>query len=135
MMVDNNRSKNTSGIALLEVALAITIFALAVTALVVVLDRIVTTSNDYSWDRLLQSSMASYIAEAKQKPVSEITGEYFDENLEVMFRSELVPLDLSNADGDGLEDLYQLTVIAEYQYGKETRTEQAELFIYQPEQR
>lgn len=132
-MMNRGRYRSERGFALLDVALALTVFALSVTSLVVLLDRIVTTSSDYAWERLLQSSMASYLAETKVKPVSAMTAEYYDESLEVTFRSVVEPLELSNVDGEALDDLYKLTVTAEYKYGRETRSEQTELLIYKPE--
>lgn len=134
-MKNNPISKNTQGYALLDVALALTIFAFAVTSLAVLLDRIVDTSTEYSRDRLLQSAMDSFMTETKRKPVREMTGEFYDENLDVTFRAEVEPLELANVDGQSLKDLYRLKIVAEYDIGGRAQSEESELYIYQPDRK
>lgn len=116
-------------------ALALTIFAFSVTSLVVLLQRTVDTSASFARDRLIQSGIDSFLTETKRKPVREMSSEYTDELLEVTYRAEVLPLELSNADGQSLEDLYQLVVTAEFEDDGGPQQEVAELIIYQPEKR
>lgn len=132
-VIKSNRQQQ--GYALLDVALALTIFAFSITSLVVLLQQITDTSSSYARDRLIQSALDSYLTETKRKPVREMGGEYYDEALEINFRAEVVPLELANADGNGLKDLYKLVVTAEFEDDGGPQEEVAELYIYQPETR
>lgn len=123
------------GYALLDVALALTIFAFAITSLVVLLQKITDTSSSYARDRLIQSGIDSFMTETKRKPVKEMNSEYFDEALEINFRAEVEELDLANIDGNGLDDVYKLTVTAEFDDEGGPQEEVAEVFIYQPERK
>jgi type II secretory pathway pseudopilin PulG len=134
-MINNSQQTGVQGYALLDVALALTIFAFSITSLVVLLQRTVDTSASFARDRLIQSAIDSYMTETKRKPVREMNGEYFDEALGITFRAEVEDLELANADGGGLKDLYKLTVTAEFEDDGGTQEEVAELFIYQPEKR
>ena len=123
------------GYALLDVVLALAIFSIAVTSLVVLLQKNIDTSASFARDRLIQNGIDSFLTETKRKPVKEMNGEFFDEALDVNFRAEVESLELSNVDGDGLKDLYKLTVTAEFEDEGGPQEEVAELYIYQPEQR
>ena len=129
------KTGNNKGYALLDVALALTIFAFSITSLVVLLQQITDTSSSYARDRLIQAGIESILTETKRKPVREMNGEFLDEELEVTFRTEVQDLDLSNADGNGLKDLYKLTVTATFEDAGGTQEETAELYIYQPEEK
>ncbi len=124
-----------SGYALLDVPLALTIFAVYVTGLVLLLQKTADTSAAYARDRLIQHALDGLVAETKRKPVRDMSGEFTDEALDVTFRTEVTPLDLSNADGDTLKDLYQLTVTAEFEDEGGLQQEVAQVYIYQPERR
>lgn len=126
--------KTSRGYALLDVALALTIFALTVTSLAVLLQRIVDTSDSFARDRLIQGKIQSLITEAKFKPVQDMNSEIQDESLDATFRTFVEPLNLSNVDGEGLEDLYQLTVIAQFEDEGGSQEEVAQLFLYLPEE-
>jgi len=134
MKLGPNR-ETEAGYALLDIALALTIFAFSVTALVVLLQRTVDTSSSFARDRLIQSSINSFMKETKRKPVREMNSEYYDENLAVNFVAEVEELDLANIDGDGLEDLYKLTITAEFDDEGGPQQEVAEVYIYQPEKK
>lgn len=122
------------GYALLDVALALTIFALTVTSLAVLLQRIVDTSGSFARDRLIQGKIQSLITEAKFKPVQDMNSEIRDESLDATFRTFVEPLNLSNVDGEGLEDLYQLTVIAQFEDEGGSQEEVTQLYLYLPEE-
>lgn len=122
------------GYALLDVVLALTVFALTVTSLAVLLQRIVDTSDSFARDRLIQGKIQSLITEAKFKPVQDMNSEVQDESLDAIFRTFVEPLNLSNVDGEGLEDLYQLTVVALFEDEGGSQEEVAQLFLYLPEE-
>lgn len=129
------RRGGSAGYALLDVALALTIFAFSVTSLVVLLQRTVETSAANARDRLVQAGIESFLVETRRKPVREMNSEFFDENLEVTYRAVVEPLGLSNVDGEALQDLYQLTITAEFEDDGGLQEEEAQVYIYQPEKR
>jgi len=134
----NNSIKPNSrpgGFALLDVSLALTIFAFSITSLVVLLQKITDTSASYARDRLIQNGIDSYLTETKRKPVSEMNGEFFDDSLGVTYRTLVEPLDLADAEGNALKDLYKLTVTAAFLEDGGPQEETAELFIYQPDKK
>ncbi len=123
------------GFALLDVALALTIFAFSITSLVVLLQKITDTSASYARDRLIQNGIDSYLTETKRKPVNEMNGEFFDESLGVTYQTLVEPLDLGDAEGNPLKDLYKLTVTAAFEEDGGPQEETAELIVYQPEKK
>ena len=127
--------KTAGGYALLDVVLALAIFSIAVTSLVVLMQKNIDTSASFARDRLIQNGIDSFLTETKRKPVKEMNGEFFDEGLDVNFRAEVESLELANVDGDGLKDLYKLTVTAEFEDEGGPQVEVAELYIYQPERK
>lgn len=128
--------RRTSGAyALLDVILAVTVFAFWGAGLVALLQKISDTSNSYSRDRLIQYQLESLLTEMKHRPVEEMTVERLDEALEVTFRTTVEPLSLANIDGDALEDLYQLTATATFQDSGGEQVETARIFIHQPQER
>ncbi len=133
--VTARHSANQRGYALLDIALALTIFAFAVTGMIVLMQKISETSGAYARDRLIQQAMDSFIKETKLKPVRDMTSEYYDETLDITLKAEVNTVDLANADGDSLEDLYLLKVTAEFEDAGGTQIEEAELYVYQPERK
>lgn len=125
----------TGAYALLDVILAVTVFAFWGAGLVTLLQKISDTSNSYSRDRLIQYQLESLLTEMKHRPVEEMTVERLDEALEVTFRTTVEPLSLANVDGDALEDLYQLTATATFQDSGGEQVETARIFVHQPQER
>lgn len=126
---------STAGYALFDVVLAVTVFALAVTGLVVQLGQIAQGSNAYSKDRLVQYGLEAMLTEAKHKPVQEMSGDFVDENLGVTYSTTVEELNVANADGENLEDMYLLKVTATFESDGVEQVETAEIYVYQPEER
>jgi len=129
------KKSNTGGYALLDVILAVAIFAIAVTGLVGFIQRIGETSSAFARDRQIQYGIEAAVAEAKSKPVSEMTSEVYDELLDVTYSTTVESLELDNGEGAALKDVYTLTVTASFLDDGGEQTETAELFIHQPERR
>lgn len=118
--------------ALVDVLLAVTIFALSVTGLVVTMQKIQDNSNSYARDRLIQMGIEAAIAEAKVRPAEEMNVETRDEALQVTYATLAEPLELSNADGKALADLYKVTVTATFLDAGGEQQEKAEVYLYKP---
>jgi len=124
---------NCRAYLLLDVVLAVTVFAIAVSGILVVINRITETSGLYARDMQVQYGMDAMLVEARHRPVEEMAFERDDSHLGVLYRTEIEPLNQVNADGDSLEGLYLLKVSAIFQYGDEDETDTAEVIVYRPQ--
>lgn len=123
------RTGHHSGYALLDVVLAVAIFAVAVTGLVGFLQQISDTSASFARDRLIQYGLEAALAEAQEKPVEDMNQEVHDERMDVTYRTTAEPLTLDNGEGNELDDLYLLTVTATFQDDGGEQVERAELVV------
>lgn len=126
-------STRSYGYALLDVVLAVTLFSIAVTGLVKVMQGINTTSGEFARDRMIQLQLESMLLEKKNLPVGEIVSEVYDPLLDATFRSYAEAFQVDNGEGEPLSDLYKLTVEAGFADSGGEQLEKAELIIYQPE--
>jgi hypothetical protein len=117
---------------LLDVVLAVTVFAIAVTGILVAVNRITETSKFYAWDMQVQYGMDAMLVEARHRPVEEMAFERDDSDLGVLYRIEVEPLNQVNSGGEALEGLYRLKVSAMFQLGNEDETDTAEVIVYRP---
>ena len=126
---------NSRGYALLDVVLAVALFALTVTGLVGVLQSINETSAELARDRMIQHQLTSLLAETKVMPVSSMNSERLDEVTDITYRTFVGEMELDNGEGNALSDLYMLTAEAVFMDSGEPQTETARIIIYQPERR
>lgn len=126
---------NSRGYALLDVVLAVALFALTVTGLVSVLQSINETSAELARDRMIQHQLTSLLAETKVMPVSSMNSERFDEVTDITYRTYVEEMEVDNGEGNALSDLYMLTAEAMFIESGEPQTETAKIIIYQPERR
>ena len=126
---------NSRGYALLDVVLAVALFALTVTGLVSVLQSINETSAELARDRMIQHQLTSLLAETKVMPVSSMNSERFDEVTDITYRTYVEEMEVDNGEGNALSDLYMLTAEAMFMESGEPQTETAKIIIYQPERR
>lgn len=127
------RRRAERGIALLDALLAVFVFALAVTGIATWLGQIADNSNQMAKERLVQHGLTGILAEAKQRPLTEMNFERRDDLLEVTYRTATEPVQLTTTEGETLEDMYVLRVTADYTEGAHQFTRVAEVFIYKPE--
>ncbi len=126
---------NSRGYALLDVVLAVALFALTVTGLVAVLQSINETSAELARDRMIQHQLTSLLAETKVMPVSSMNSERLDEVTDITYRTLVGEMEVDNGEGNALSDLYMLTAEAVFMDSGEPQTETARIIIYQPERR
>ncbi|MDF1741168.1 MAG: hypothetical protein P1U86_18545 [Verrucomicrobiales bacterium] len=131
-MMTSRRQPN-AGYALLDVVIAVALFAITVTGLVQVMQRINSTSGEFARDRMIQQHIEAMLYEKRSLPVAEIASESYDELLDVTFRSYAAPFQVDNGEGNELADLYQLTIEASFTDDGGDQVERADLIIYQPE--
>jgi hypothetical protein len=121
------------GYALLDVVLAVALFAITATGLMQVMQRVSETSSGFARDRLIQTQLEGLLAERRKVGIEAMTTEVFDELTNVTYRTYVEPLEVNNGEGKELRDLYKLTAEATYIDDGGDQVEKAELIIYQPE--
>ena len=126
---------NSRGYALLDVVLAVALFALTVTGLVGVLQSINETAAELARDRMIQHQLTSLLAETKVMPVSSMNSERLDEVTDITYRTYVEEMEVDNGEGNALSDLYMLTAEAVFMDSGEPQTETARIIVYQPERR
>lgn len=119
--------------ALLDVVLAVALFAITVTGLISVMQRISETSSTFAFDRVIQNRLTSLIAETRRLEVSAMTSETFDEDLNITFRTYVEPYEIDNGEGEELSGLYLLTAEAQFVDDGGEQVERASLLIHNPE--
>ncbi len=129
----NSRYRRDLGYALLDVVIAVALFAITVTGLVQVMQKINSTSGEFARDRMIQQHIEAMLYEKRTLAVAEIASETYDERLDVTFRSYAEPFQVDNGEGKELTDLYQLTVEASFIDDGGAQLERADLIIYQPD--
>ncbi|MEM7600597.1 MAG: hypothetical protein AAF357_04185 [Verrucomicrobiota bacterium] len=127
-----NNTSTSRGFALLDVVLAVAIFAISVTGLVGILQRMNETSSAFARDRLLQSRLESLLAETKRLEPSAMTSEVYDPDFELTFRTYAEPFAVENGEGAELSDLYQLTAEVEFLDEGGQQIERVSILVYRP---
>lgn len=120
------------GYVLLEVILALTVFAFAVLGLANSLTTGIETANILNRDNAIRISMRSFIEEIRRKPIAEMNAEFFDERLQTKLSSTVEALTINDRNGTVLSDLYVLHVKAVSGEGTDLREESVNLYLYKP---
>lgn len=130
MMKPRSSSKNPRAYALLDVVLAVALFAITMTGLLRVFKGINDTSAGFARDRYIQQQLEALLTEKRRVEIEAIASETVDETTGITFRTYVEPLELDNGEGDALEDLYLLTAEAVFLDDGGEQTEKAELVIH-----
>ncbi len=130
-----NRIRHSrSGYILLELVIALTIFAIAVLGLAKSLNMSLEVSNQLNRENAIRIGMRSFLEECRKKPTtSEMAMSAVDERLGVTFSSLIDPAGLTNSSGKTLADLYKLTVTATYATGGAQEEQSVMVYVYQPQ--
>jgi hypothetical protein len=121
------------GYVLLEVIIALTVFAISVTGLASALHSSLDASNMLRRQAAIRRGLESILVEAKAKPKrEEMAITYKDEALGVEFRSELQELKWVNRRRKSVTGLYILRALAtDLRVGKRVH-DSAEVYVYRP---
>ncbi|MBP6604017.1 MAG: hypothetical protein KA250_19555 [Verrucomicrobiales bacterium] len=121
------------GYALLDVVLAVALFAITATGLMQVMLRVSETSSGFARDRYVQQQLEGLLAEKRKLGVEAMTSEMVDALTGITFRTFVEPYEVDNGEGSELTNLYRLTADATYTDDGGEQVEKAELIIYVPE--
>ena len=121
------------GYVLLEVIIALTVFAIVVTGLAGVLHSSLDSANLLRRQASVRRGLESILIEAKQKPKrEEMVLTERDESLGMEFRSELEELKWINRKGQPVRGLYVLRAKAVALRGANPVENTAEVYVYRP---
>jgi len=120
------------GYILLELIIALTIFAIAVVGLAKSLNTTLEVGNIMNRDYAVRIGLQSFVEEVKRKAISDMATTATDERLGATYTSTVDSLSLTvPRSGAQLSDCYRLTATAVYTVGSEQRDETIELWLYQ----
>ena len=127
--------KSLRAYILLELVIALSIFAIAVLGLANSLSTSLEVANILNRENAVQIGLRSFIEELKKKPLADMSTTLTDATSGVTYTSKMVPVSLRTSRGSNLADLYDLQVTALYTFGGEERTESVSVYVYKPNQR
>ena len=128
------RSAAAGGYILLELMIALTIFAIAVLGLAKALNTSIEVANILNKDQRVRVGMRSFLEEVRRKPLEQMAMSMTDPVSEVTYASTVERVALTTTRGATLADLYDLKVVATYVVGADTRTETLSVYVHKPTQ-
>lgn len=128
-------SKKSSGYILLELIIALSIFAIAVLGLAKSLSASVEVANILNRENAIRIGMRSFIEELRKKPLADMTTTLDDPALGVTYSSKVERLGLRTGRGETLADLYDLRVTALYTFNGLEETDTVSVYVYKPNPR
>lgn len=121
------------GYVLLEIIIALTVFAVVVTGLASALHSSLDAANRLRRQAAIRRGLESILVEAKQKPKrEEMPMTYKDDGLGVEFRSELEELKWVNRRRKPVKGLYILRAIATDLRVAKPMHDTAQVYVYRP---
>ncbi len=121
-----------AGYILMEMIIALTIFAIGVLGLANSLNTSMEVANILNKDQRVRIGMRSFLEEIRRKPLAEMTTNYTDVPTGITYTSAMERVALTTTRGDTLNDLYNLKVVATYVAGGVVREESVDVYVYKP---
>ena len=126
-------SEGRHGFVLLEMIIAMTIFAIVVTGLASVLHSSLDAANALRRQAAIRRGMEALLVEAKAKPKrEELKMNFRDDALGVDYHTELEELKWVNRRRERVKGLYALRVVAIDLRAAKPMHNQAEVYVYRP---
>lgn len=120
------------GYILLELIIALAIFAIGVLGLARSLNSSMEVANILNKDQRVRIGMRSFLEEIRRKPLNEMSVSTTDALLGVTYTSSAEPVALTMTRGNTMQDMYNLKIIASYAVGSEQREESVDVYVYKP---
>lgn len=118
------------GFTLMETLLALMIFSVAVVALVEALQQLGETALHHRREAQVRERMRSLLVEHTRLPGMPERAQTREGD--VIYTVTRTPLDLHNRDGQALNDLYEIRVVADWQEGRVNQQATDETWVYPP---
>lgn len=125
-------SAHRSGYILLELIIALSIFAIGVLGLARSLNSSMEVANILNKDQRVRIGMRSFLEEIRRKPLNEMSVSTTDALLGVTYTSSAEPVALTMTRGNTMKDMYNLKITASYAVGSEQREESVDVYVYKP---
>ena len=127
------RRAGRAGFVLMEIIIALTVFAVTIAGLASILHSSLDSSNLLRRQAAVRRGLESILVEAKAKPKrEEMPITYRDEGLGIEFRSELEELKWINRRGLPVKGLYILRAVATDFRAAKPLNDTAEVYVYRP---
>lgn len=120
------------GYILLELIIALSIFAIGVLGLARTLNSSMEVANILNKNQRVRIGMRSFLEEIRRKPLNEMNASITDAATGVTYTSSAEPVSLTMTNGNTMSDLYDLKIIATYAVGNEQREESVDVYVYKP---
>ncbi len=120
------------GYILLELIIALSIFAIGVLGLARTLNSSMEVANILNRDQRVRIGMRSFLEEVRRKPLNEMNASITDAATGVTYTSTTEPVSLIMTNGNTMTDLYDLKIVASYTAGNEQREESVDVYVYKP---
>jgi len=129
----SERRAGSAGYVLLEIIIALTVFAVTVGGLASILHSSLDSANLLRRQASVRRGLESILVEAKAKPKrEEMPMTFRDEGLGIEFRSELEELKWINRRGLPVKGLYILRAVATDLRAAKPLNDTAEVYVYRP---
>ena len=127
------RRAGRGGYVLLEIIIALTVFAVSVAGLAAVLHSSLDSSNLLRRQASVRRGLESILVEAKAKPKrEEMPMSFRDDGLGVEYRTELEELKWVNRRGLPVKGLYLLRAVATDLRASQPLNDTAEVYVHRP---
>jgi Tfp pilus assembly protein PilV len=123
-----------AGYILLELIIALSIFAIGVVGLARTLNASMEVANILNKEQRIRIGMRSFLEEIRRKPLSEMNASFTDVATGVTYTSSAEPVSLTMTNGNTMADMYDLKIVAAYSVGSEQREESVDVYVYKPAQ-
>lgn len=123
------------GYILLELVIALSMFAIGVLGLARALNTSMEVANILNKDQRVRIGMRSFLEEVRRKPLAEMSATFTDAASGVTYTSTAERIVLNTTRGGTLSDMYNLKITAAYSVGTEQREETVSVYVYKPAQR
>ncbi|MEI6350153.1 MAG: type II secretion system protein [Verrucomicrobiota bacterium] len=121
---------HTAGFTLLEVMLAVMIFAIAVVGLLTALSTTIGSAAAFNREAQVRMALQTRLAEARVIDFAEGATTSDPDEMGVIYTTEITPLELQNGEGRPLDHLYSLRITANWTQGGEEEAQTAEVYVY-----
>jgi hypothetical protein len=130
---DSDAARLQTGYVLLEIIIALTVFAIVVTGLAAALHSSLDAANRLRRQAAVRRGLESILVEAKQKPKrEEMLMTEKDDGLGVEYRSELEELKWVNRRRKPVKGLYILRAVATDLRAARPMHDTAQVYVYRP---
>jgi len=124
--------RHASAFILMEVVIAVAIFALAGVGMAVAINDMGEVFNESRQEAEVRRRLETLLTEARLRGIAPGKSALEPDAMGVVYETETAVLSLENQDHMVLTGLYRITVKAMWKRGTEAREEMAELYVYQP---